>query len=178
MIQNGAARADETRAGTPNRFTMGKKKDNDNKTLKSVVGEIFKTTDGFFGKRTDIKKARNVAVVGQRDDDGAVAVAKISKKRGKENKIGKTFIPDLVLKPEDHPALTEESIVNRQVIVGVSREGAAKPRSIFPDDMQSTGDSLTKKELQKVQEEVHNDDPKHRESYKKKMEKWRKHFKK
>lgn len=177
MRRTAAARAGRAGGDCRTGEAMGKRDDKENESLNSVVGKIFKTTDGFFGKRTDIKKPRNVAVVEQRKDDGAVAVVKVHSKSGKEEKIGKTFIPNLVLKPEEHPALTKESIVNRQVIVGVSRNGATKPRSIFPEDFQGTGDALTSEELKKVQEEVHNDEPQHRETYRKKMEKWRKHFK-
>ncbi len=154
-----------------------KKKDND---LNDVVQQILKTTDGFLGNRPDIKKPRNVVVVEQRKDDGAIAVAKISSKQGKEEKIGKNFIPDLVLDPKTHGSLTEDSIVSRQVIVGVKRidkNGQEFRQSIFPNDMTETGDKLTDEELEKVRKEVHNDDPKHRKSFIEKLRKWFNHFK-
>ena len=163
------------------RCNMGKKKDDkDQNSWNSVVGEILKTTDGFFNGRTDIKKARNVAVTEQRSDDGAIAITKISSKQGKEDKMGQTYIPDLTLKPEEHSALEEDSIVSRKMIVGVTRtneKGEKIKRAIFPDDLQKTGDRLTSEELQKIRDELHNDDPKHREYRESLLKRWLKHFK-
>ena len=161
---------------------MGKKGEKETNSIDaSIVGKILKTTDGYFNGRADIKKPRTVAVVEQRKDDKAVAVVKIYSKEGKEEKIGKTFIPDLVLKPEEHPALREESVVGRQVHFGVKRtdeSGKAFHQPILSNDLQATDDSLTKKELKQVRKEVHNTEPKHRKSYKKKKKSWKKHFKK
>ena len=77
---------------------------------KSDIGKIMKTTDGYFNNRQDIKKERNVAVVAQRKDDGAVAVVKIrSEKEGRQN----TSIKGVTLTPKKHPTLTENSLVEK-----------------------------------------------------------------
>lgn len=146
-------------------------------TNKKAVGNIMKTTDGFLGNKPHIKKTRSVAIVDQRKSDGAVAVVKISKKTGKEEKIGKNFIPNLELEPSEHPALTETSIVGRQVIFGIKINGEFKP--IFVRDLKNTNDKLTRKELKQIRKEVHNLMREHRKAYKKKRRKWkRRKFKK
>ncbi len=147
------------------------------KKKESAVKKIYVTTDGYFNNRSDIKKSRLIAVIEQRKDDGALAVVKIYSEDGKEQKIGKTFIPGLVLTPENHPALTQNSIIGRQVTIGVKRINQDKPICLYPDDFCETGDALTNKEYKKVKKEVHNDDPKHRKTFKEKIKKWLKHFK-
>lgn len=146
------------------------------KKKESTVRKIFKTTDGNLGGKPKIKKPRNVAAVDQRKIDGAVAVVKISSKSGKEEKIGKTFIPNLDLSPNEHPALTEPSIVGRQVIIGIKDGESFKP--IYTSDLTKTGDKLSRRELRAIRKAVHNDTKQHRKTYKKKMKKWRKGFKK
>lgn len=143
---------------------------------KSAVGEIFNTTDGFLTNRPHIKKPRSVAATEQRKKDGAVAVVKISSKDGKEEKIGKNFIPGLELSPEKHKALTQNSIVGRQVVFGIKDGDTFK--AIYVSDLTASGDKLTRKELRKIRKEVHNYCLKHRKAYKKKRRKWRKGFKK
>lgn len=143
---------------------------------KSSVGKIYKTTDGALRGRSDIKKPRNVAVVKQRKDDGAVAVVKIYSKKGKEAKIGKNYIPGLTLSSDKHSSLTEDSIVGRQVIFGVKTD-TGKYESLYPSNYRDTKDNLTRQELRKVKREVHNDKKKHRKKYKSKVKKWKKHFK-
>ena len=143
------------------------------------TGRIYKTTDGYLSGRSDIKKPRNIAAIEQRKDDGALAVVKVYSRKGKEQKLkeGKNYIPKLVLKPKKHATLKKDSIVGRQVIVGVKQGNGKPPKSIFPGDLEKTQDKLTKKELKKIQAEVHNDTRKHRKTYKKKMKAWNKHFK-
>lgn len=143
---------------------------------RSAKGKIFKTTDGFLGNYPTNKKSRRVAAVDQRKTDGAVAVVKIYKKRGKEEKIGKTYIPDLELTPEKHSSLTEVSIVGRQVIFGV-REGDTF-RPILTRNLEATGDKLTRGELRKIQKEVQNYCKRYRKTYERKRRKWHKGFKK
>ena len=152
------------------------KKSGKSVTKKSAVSNIYKTTDGYLGGKPKIKKPRTVATIDQRKKDGAVAVVKISSKKGKEDKIGKTFIPNFELKPEDHAALKETSIVSRQVIVGIKDKDGFKP--ILTRDLTKTNDKLSRKELKTIRKAVHNDTKQHRKTHKKKMKKWRKGFKK
>ena len=141
---------------------------------KSAVKKILKTTDGYFNDKPAIDKTRRVAVVEQRKDDGALAVVKLYSQKGRK---GSAFIANLVLTPEEHAALTENSIVGSQVIIGVKKQdGTFKP--IFIRELEETDDQLTDQELMKVKKGVHNDNPKHRKTYKNKMKKWRHHFKK
>lgn len=158
-------------------FFRGRKKKREEELRKknkkpSSVKKIFKTTDGYFNNRPDIKKPRNVAVIEQRKEDGAVAVVKIFSKEGKEDKIGATFIPDLTLMSKDHKALTEDSIVGRHVIMGIKqKDNSYIP--IYSSDLQKTEDELTEAELIKIQEEVHNDESKHRATYERKLKNWK-----
>ncbi len=156
-----------------------KKKDAAPEPKADKTGRIYKTTDGYLSGRSDIKKPRNIAAIEQRADDGALAVVKIYSLNGKEKKSkkGKNYIPDLVLSPKEHAALKEDSIVGRQVIVGVKQGNGKPPKSILPRELQATNDKLTKKELKKVKAEVQNDNPKNRAHHKKKMKSWRHHFK-
>lgn len=155
-----------------------KKDDKKNKSLTSVVGEIFKTTDGFFDGKPHITKPRRVTATEQRQDDGAIVVAKIMSKKNKESKIGKEYIPDLVLNPKDHPAITEESIVESRVRIGVKRKGNSKKMPIYPSDLERTGDKLSESEIKKVREGVQNDTPQHRETHNKTIKNWHNHFEK
>lgn len=140
---------------------------------KSEEGKILITIDGYFNDRPDINKTRRVAVIEQRKDDGAVAVVKIYSQKDKK---GKAFIANLILTPEEHKELTENSIVGSQVFVGVKRkDGTYKP--IFTRELTETDDELTEEELKSVKKGVHNDTPKHRKTYKNRMARWRKHFK-
>ena len=148
------------------------------KKLPNAVGKIYTTTDGFFTNRSDIKKTRIVAVVEKRKDDGAIGVVKIYKKKGKEakQKEGKRYIPDLTLSPSKHKALTEDSIVGRNVIFGVKEHDIYT--ALYPRAFLKTKDKLTASEIKTVQMEVHNDTPEHRQSYEVKKQKWENHFKK
>lgn len=143
---------------------------------KTAVSQIFKTTDGYLSGRPKIKKPRNVAAVNQRKKDGAVAVVKFYSKEGKEDKIGKTLIPNLELTPDKHSSLTKTSVVGRQVIIGIKDGESFKP--IYISDLSKTGDKLSRKELKAIRKAVHNDTKQHRKTHKKRMRKWHKGFKK
>lgn len=153
------------------RKLFGKKKAK-KKRRKNVVRKIYKTTDGYFTDNSKIKKNRRVAVVEQRKDDGALAVAKIYKKEGKS---GTLHLEKPVLKPKKHPSLTEDSLVGSQVFFG--RKGKDKQYKIIESrDLEDTGDKLTRKEHKLVMKNVHNDTPKHRATYEATAKKWRNHF--
>lgn len=137
---------------------------------KGDVRKIYKTTDGYFTQTPNIKKKRRVAVIDQRKKDGALAVAKIYSKKGKS---GKAYVNDVVLKPEKHSSLTEDSVVGSQVIIGTKGK-EKKFNAIYKGDLEPTNDKLTKKEHRAVKKAVHNDTKAHRKTYKKKMRKWHK----
>lgn len=140
------------------------------KKRKSAVRRIFKTTDGFLSNAPRVKKTRRVAAIEQRKKDGAMAVVKFFSKEGKEEKIGKDFIPNLELSPEEHSALTETSIVGRRVIFGI--KDGTDYKLIFASDLEKTEDILSKKELKVIRKAVHNYKKEHRKAYKKKRRKW------
>lgn len=142
------------------------------KKRKNDVGKIYITRDGFFNDKPKQKKKRRVAVVEQRKDDGAVAVAKIMSKNGREEKIGKTFVPDLVLSPEQHISLTEDSVVERRVIFGTQAKKAIHTR-----ELEGTEDRLTKEELKKIRKHAGGAEKKNHKTYKKMKKKWKRHFK-
>ena len=135
---------------------------------KKSVRKIYKTTDGLFNSRPEIKKPRRVAAIDQRRDDGALAVVKIFSKKDKS---GKYIIDKLVLTPNKHSSLTEDSVVGNQVIFGI-KDGDTY-RAILSSDMTDTGDRLTHKEQRKVKKGVANDTPQHRKTYRKKRKRWR-----
>ena len=140
---------------------------------KSDVGKIMKTTDGYFNNRQDIKKERNVAVVAQRKDDGAVAVVKIrSEKEGRQN----TSINGLTLKPKKHPALTENSLVEKNL--RVSRTVNGKKKILKPSEMKETGDKLTRRERRKIMHGLKGPTKQNKAKTTQKIKSWRKHFKK
>lgn len=134
----------------------------------SDVKKIYKTTDGLFMGRTDITKPRRVAAIEQRKDDGALAVVKIYSKKGRD---GKLYIDKLVLKPEDHGSLTEDSIVGSKLLVGIKTktESGEEYKPLFERDFTETGDRLTKKEHKAIKKGIRN---------KWTAKKWKKHFKK
>lgn len=138
---------------------------------KSSVKKIYKTTDGYFNDKPNVKKPRRVAVIEQRKD-GAVAVVKIYSKKDKS---GKAYIPNFTLDPEEHSSLTEPSIVGSRVYIGTKKDSSYIP--IYTSDFQTMDDELTSKELKKVRRGVHNDSAKHRKTYKKKRKMWKRKFK-
>ena len=144
---------------------------------RSDIKKIYKTTDGMLTNRPDIDKPRRVAAIEQRKDDGALAVVKIRSKKGKG---GKSYKKEVVMKTENHISLTEESIVEKRVYIGVkieTEEGTTfKP--IFDRELEDTGDRLTNGEYRKVKRGVAGETKQHRKTYKSKMKRWRKHFKK
>lgn len=139
---------------------------------KSDIGKIMKTTDGYFNNRQDIKKERNVAVVAQRKDDGAVAVVKIrSEKEGRQN----TSIKGVTLKPNTHPALTENSLVEKNL--RVSRTVNGEKTILKPAEMKETGDKLTLNERRKIMRGLKGPTKENRAKTTQKIKSWRKHFK-
>ena len=130
---------------------------------KKSVRKIYKTTDGLFNSRPEIKKPRRVAAIDQRKDDGALAVVKIYSKKDKS---GKYIIDKLVLTPDKHSSLTEDSVIGNQVIFGVKDGNKFIP--IYERDLKDTGDKLTRKEHKKVKQGVANDTTQHRRTYRKK----------
>ena len=142
---------------------------------RSDAGKIYETTDGYFTQNPKIKKRRRVAVLKQRKDDGALAVAKIYSKEGKNLESG-AYIKDLTLQPEKHKSLKQESIVGNQVYIGTKdKKGGYKP--IYKGDFIPTKDRLTKKERLYIVAEIQNDNPRHRKTHEDKMKNWENHFK-
>lgn len=143
----------------------------------SDVKKIYKTTDGMLTNRPDIDKPRRVAAIDQRKDDGALAVVKIRSRKGKG---GKSYIKEVVLRPENHTSLTEESIVEKRVYIGVKikTENGTTFKPIFERDLSDTGDRLTNKEYRKVKKGVSGETKQHKQTYKRKMKMWHNHFKK
>ena len=79
--------------------------------------------------------------------------------------------------------LTEDSIVERRVIIGTRKAGAVtisekNHRPIYKGDLQATTDKLSKLELKAVQKGVQNDTPRHRATYERTMQKRHDGFKK
>lgn len=152
---------------------------------KSDVGKIYTTTDGYFTQNPAITKKRRVAVIDQRDSDGALAVTKIYSKydeNGKERK-GKAYIPGLTLSPKKHSSLKKDSVVGTQVHIGTKKAGAKTPaeknyRPIYKWELKKTRDKLAKSELKTVQMNVKNDTPEHRATHERTMKKWHDGFKK
>ena len=153
----------------------GKKKSGTKqKKQKSDVRKIYKTTDGYFTRSDKNTKPRRVAVVKQRKDDGAMAVVKIYSKKDKS---GKAYVEKLVLKPENHSSLTEDSIVGRRVYVGTkNKSGEYTP--IFKGDLQETDDKLTRREHCIVMRQAGGATKQNRKTLKKTLGAWKKHFKK
>ena len=147
---------------TPPKEPAGKKP-----KKRSDVTKIYKTTDGLFTGRADITKPRRVAAIDQRKDDGALAVVKIYSKKGRD---GKLYIDKLVLKPEDHESLTEDSIVGSKLLVGIKikTESGEEYKPLFERDFAETGDRLTKAEHKAIKKGIRN---------KGTAKKWKKHFK-
>lgn len=142
---------------------------------RSSVGKIYKTTDGYLGGNKSNKKPRRVVTVAQRKSDGAIAVAKIHKKEGKDPKDRSKYIQGVELSPKKHPSLTEPSIVEKRAIFGQKNGNSYSP--IYPTDVVDTGDRLKGKELCKVKRGIQNDTKKHRKTYKKTLKRWGKGFK-
>ena len=145
------------------------------KKKRSSVGKIYKTTDGNLGNKSKSKKPRNVIAVEQRKSDGAIAVAKIHSKKGKNAAARSKYIQGVTLSPNKHPALKEPSIVEKRAIFG--KKGGKDFRPIHARDLEPTGDKLKGKELRAVRKGIQNDTKEHRESYEKTKKRWQKGFK-
>lgn len=155
-------------------LAAGKKKSGTKqKKQKSDVRKIYKTTDGYFTRSDKNTKPRRVAVVKQRKDDGAMAVVKIYSKKDKS---GKAYVEKLVLKPENHSSLTEDSIVGRRVYVGTKNK-AGEYTPIFKGDLQETDDKLTRREHCIVMRQAGGETKQHKKTSRKILKSWKKHFK-
>lgn len=136
------------------------------------VRKIYQTTDGYFNDRLDIKKTRKVAVIHQRDDKAVVVVKLYSKK----NKVGNAYIENLVLYPEKHKSLSEETLIGNSLIYGKSVNG--KKHKIDPNDFTYTEDKLTHTEYHKIRCKVNADTRQHKKTRNKTIKRWKSHFKK
>ena len=139
--------------------------------MKKDIRKIYKTTDGYFNSRLDIKKTRLVAVLYQRDDS-AVIVTKIYSKK---NKKGNAYINKLTLKPKKHKSLKEDSIVGNSLIYGKLIDG--KKHKIDPNDFIYTDDKLTYTEFLLIKQKINSQTSKHLKTKKATIKKWKRHFK-
>lgn len=139
--------------------------------------KIFKTTDGYFTDRADIKKPRRVAAIDQRRDDGALAVVKIYSAKGKG---GRRFVEKLILTPEKHSSLKEDSLVGNRVYLGIKtkdEKGQDTYKPIFRSDLESTDDKLKQSEYQKIKKGTKGITKQQQKNHRDRMRKWHKHFK-
>lgn len=141
---------------------------------KSDKRKIYKTTDGYFTQNPNITKRRRVAIVKQRQDDGALAVTKIYSKD--EKRTGEQYIEGLVLSPKKHSSLTKTSIVGSKVIVG-TKDKDKNYKAIYKGDLEPTGDKLTKKEHRTIMENLGGGNEQYKKTSEDLLEKWEKHFK-
>ena len=82
----------------------------------------------------------------------------------------------LVLKPENHSSITEDSIVGRRVYVGTKNK-AGEYTPIFRGDLQATEDKLTKKEHRIVMKQAGGETKQYKKTSRKLLKSWEKHFK-
>lgn len=148
-------------------------KKNNKKKKQNNVRKIYKTTDGFFTSKQQYKKPRRVAVIYQRKDDGALALVKIYSKNGK-NLNSKAYIKNFTLSPEKHSSLTTDSIVDSRYIIG--RYDKGKYSIIIDNDLSPTNDELTRSEHRKIKRKIGNKD--NHKTQVRKLNKWKKHFRK
>lgn len=142
------------------------------KKSKPDVKKIYKTTDGYLSGSHRVKKPRRIAVIDQRKDDKALAVVKIYSKK---DRLGNAYIKKLVLKPDKHSSLTEDSLVGSSVIIASKNGEDFKP--INTRDLTQTNDKLTDKELSKIKKGL-GGNRKNYKANKNKIKKWKNHFKK
>ncbi len=135
--------------------------------------KIYKTTDGYFTGNDKIKKPRRVAVIDQRKDDGALAVVKLHSKKCKKEK---DRIEGLTLSPKRHSSLNAPTSVESRVYIGVKRGKSYTP--IYKNDFLETGDSLTMKEYCTIKRKAGGAKCKHRKTSRRKIKRWKNHFKK
>lgn len=145
------------------------------KKKRSSVGKIYKTTDGNLGNKSKSKKPRNVIAVEQRKSDGAIAVAKIHSKKGKNAADRSKYIQGVTLSPKQHPSLKEPSIVEKRAIFG--KKDGTNYSPLYPQKMVDTGDKLKGKELCAVRKGIQNDTREHKKNYEKTKKRWQKGFK-
>ena len=145
---------------------------------KEHVGKIYTTYDGITSGNKKIKKKRKVIVVDQSDDD--LAISKLHE--NKENRI-KYCIPNFIIKPDKHPALTKDTIVENKIIYGIKDSKNSNWRTIKINDLNKNPngnpynepeDKLTNKELNIVKKNFKKETNK---SKKKKLinKLWKKH---
>lgn len=139
---------------------------------KSDVGKIYKTTDGYFSGRSDIKKPRHIAVIHQRKDK-AVAVVKLY---GKKEKKGKSYIDNIVLTPKKHKSLKEDTIVGNSLIYG--RNFDKTKYALFPNEFEYTQDKLSFIEYLKIKNKVNADTRQHKKTRNNTIKKWKNFFRK
>lgn len=148
------------------------KKKKPSKKKASSVRRIYKTTDGYFTQNTKNKKPRAVAVIAQRKDDGAIAVCKIHKKEGKNEK---RKIPNLTLSPKRHKVLKEDSVVSSNPIVATKdKSGTYKP--IYGWEFEETKDKLTVEEHRHIMQNLGAGIEKHKKTSMKLLSDWKNHF--
>ena len=133
---------------------------------------IYLTTDGFFNNRPHIKKPRRIAVVDQRRMDGALAVVKIYSAEGKT---GTDYIGDLILTPDKHSSLTKNSIVGRQVYIGIKKNNTFVP--LYRGDFEPTEDMLTHREYRAVRRNMGGPTRENKRTAKRTIRKWKRGFK-
>lgn len=129
--------------------------------------KIYKTTDGFFNFRKDIKKPRHVVVIHQRDDK-AVAVSKFHSTDEEHSNI----IPNFKIKGGKYKSLPKESVVDNRLIYGRKKE------KIMTSDMEYTGEKLKSKDYWIIKRKVNADSKKHKKTRNKTLKAWKNHFKK
>ena len=137
---------------------------------KSDVGKIYKTTDGYFFGRSDIKKPRHIAVIHQRKDK-AVAVVKLY---GKKEKKGKSYIKNIVLNPKKHKALKEDTIVGNSIILG--KKINKKKMPLYTNEFKYVQDKLSFSEYLNIRLKVNADTQQHKKTRNDTLKKWKNFF--
>lgn len=128
------------------------------KKRKNHIGEIHTTYDGLTNGRKHVKKKRKVVIVDQNLNDELV----VSKLHEYDESRVPYSIPDVVLKPDDHPSLTKNTLIENKTMYGFKQENG-KYKTIVIDDLdkkpdgtsyENTFDKLTIDELNKVNKHV------------------------
>ena len=129
--------------------------------------KIYKTTDGFFNFRKDIRKPRHVVVLHQRDDN-AVTLARFHSTDEEHTNV----IPNYFIKKGTYKALTKDSVVESKLIVGRKKE------KIMPSDMEYTGEKIHYRDYWIIKNKVNADTRQHKKTKKNTIKRWKRHFKK
>lgn len=144
------------------------------KNEKSVIGKIYKTTDGFLDGKPHIKKPRRIVVLKQRNSDYAVGVSKIFSKKEKKNK---NIIQNVVLNPKNHKSLDQKSVVGSRIIIGKkNKNGNYEP--FYVSNFRDLNDRLSKRELSKIKKNRLKQSKSIQKTTNKKIKNWNNHFKK